>query len=52
MSAYLVNEDTLDLLASVANWSRDGLWLYRGEDTLPPRSELETGESEIGRAHV
>ena len=47
MSAYLVNEDTLDLLASVANWSRDGLWLYRGENTLPPRSELETGESGI-----
>lgn len=47
MSAYLVNDDTLDLLASVANWSRDGLWLYRGENTLPPRSELETSDNGI-----
>ena len=45
MSAYLVSNDTLDLLASVASWSRDDLFLYRGENTLPPRSELETSEN-------
>ena len=41
MSAFMVNEDTLDLLASVAGWRRDDLWVYVGEDTLPPRGELQ-----------
>ena len=44
MSAYMVNEDTLDLLASVTLWDREGLWLYPKANTLPPRSELETSE--------
>ena len=47
MSAYMVNEDTLDLLASVTLWDRSGLWLYAGENTLPPRSELETSVNGI-----
>lgn len=42
MSAYLVNDDTLDLLASVADWRRDGLFLFKQDSTLPPRSEIET----------
>jgi hypothetical protein len=47
MSAYMVNEDTLDLLASVAIWSNQGLFMYAGEGTLPPRGELEyAGEGE------
>lgn len=47
MSAYMVNEDTLDLLASVAVWSNHGLFVYAGEGTLPPRGELEyAGEGE------
>lgn len=42
MSAYLVGEDTLDLLASVAEWGRsEGLFVYFGEDILPPRSDLK-----------
>jgi hypothetical protein len=41
MSAYMVNEDTLDLIASVAVWSNHGLFVYAGEGTLPPRGELE-----------
>lgn len=40
MSAYMVNEDTLDLLASVTTWDRSGLFLYVKPGTLPPRSEL------------
>lgn len=40
MSAYLVNEDTLDLLASVAEWGREDLFVYFSDDTLPPRSDL------------
>jgi len=47
MSAYMVNEDTLDLLASVAIWSNHGLFMYAGKSTLPPRGELEyAGDSE------
>ena len=47
MSAYMVNEDTLDLLASVAVWSNHGLFIYVKEGTLPPRGELEyAGEGE------
>ncbi|NBV43149.1 hypothetical protein EBR96_10355 [bacterium] len=48
MSAYMVNEDTLDLLASVASWSRRGLFLHNGGDVLPPRSNIpfaSAGES-------
>lgn len=41
MSAYMVNEDTLDLLASVAVWSNHGLFIYAGENILPPRGDLE-----------
>jgi hypothetical protein len=40
MSAFMCNEDTLDLLASVTSWRRDDLWVYVGEDTLPPRGEI------------
>lgn len=47
MSAYMVNEDTLDLLASVASWSREGLFLYVKNGTLPPRGEIRyEGEGE------
>jgi len=47
MSAYMVNEDTLDLIASVAVWSNHGLFIYAQEGTLPPRGELEyAGEGE------
>jgi hypothetical protein len=47
MSAYMVNEDTLDLIASVAIWSNHGLFIYASEGTLPPRGELEyAGEGE------
>lgn len=41
MSAYLVNEDTLDLLASVAGWRREDLWVYMSEDILPPRGDIQ-----------
>ena len=41
MSAFMVNEDTLDLLASVAGWRREGLWVYMSEDILPPRGEIQ-----------
>ena len=40
MSAFMVNEDTLDLLASVVSWRREDLWVYVSEDTLPPRGNL------------
>lgn len=47
MSAYMVNEDTLDLIASVAVWSNQGLFIYAQEGTLPPRGDLEyAGEGE------
>lgn len=47
MSAYMVNEDTLDLIASVVVWSNHGLFIYAEEGTLPPRGELEyAGEGE------
>lgn len=47
MSAYMVNEDTLDLLASVTVWSNHGLFIYAGEGSLPPRGNLEyAGEGE------
>jgi hypothetical protein len=46
MSAYMVNEDTLDLLASVALWGREGLFVYFYEDTLPPRSDLTAVRNE------
>lgn len=43
----MVNEDTLDLIASVAIWSNQGLFIYASEGTLPPRGELEyAGEGE------
>lgn len=47
MSAFMVNEDTLDLIASVAVWSNHGLFLYVRPGTLPPRGELSfPGERE------
>jgi hypothetical protein len=47
MSAYMVNEDTLDLIASVAVWSNHGLFIYASEGTLPPRGEITfAGEGE------
>jgi hypothetical protein len=41
MSAFMVNEDTLDLLASVAGWRREDLWVYKTEEILPPRGDLQ-----------
>jgi hypothetical protein len=41
MSAFMVNEDTLDLLASVAEWRREDLWVYVTDDILPPRGDLQ-----------
>ena len=46
MSAYMVSEDTLDLLASVAGWGREGLFVFFSEDTLPPRSDLTAVRNE------
>lgn len=47
MSAFMVNEDTLDLIASVAVWQNHGLFLYVRPGTLPPRGELSfPGERE------
>jgi hypothetical protein len=46
MSAFMVSEDTLDLLASVAGWGRDRLFIYAGEDILPPRSDLPANMGE------
>lgn len=41
MSAYLVSNDTLDLLASIPTLEISGnLDIYVKEDTLPPRSDL------------
>lgn len=40
MSAYLVNEDTLDLLASIVSWQADRWDLYIEEGILPPRGDL------------
>jgi hypothetical protein len=40
MSAFMINEDSLDLLASVASWTREGVFLYNRGDVLPPRSEI------------
>lgn len=40
MSAFMVSEDTLDLLASVAGWGRDPMFIYAREGILPPRSDL------------
>jgi hypothetical protein len=40
VSAYMVSDDTLDLLASVAGWGREPLFIYAGEGILPPRSDL------------
>lgn len=41
MSAFMVNDDTLDLLASVASWSRDGIWVHNSGRVLPPRGEIK-----------
>ena len=47
MSAYMVNEDTLDLISSVTVWQNHGLFLYVKPGTLPPRGELSyPGEGE------
>ena len=46
MSAFMVSEDTLDLLASVAGWGRDRLYIYAGEGLLPPRSDLPANMGE------
>ncbi len=44
MSAYLVNDDTLDLLTSALLWSNNPLAVRvqhpAGPDTLPPRGDL------------
>ena len=48
MSAYMVNEDTLDLIASAATWGNRDLFLYVEAGTLPPRGEISfpnVGES-------
>jgi hypothetical protein len=43
----MVNEDTLDLIASVTVWQNHGLFLYVKPGTLPPRGELSyPGEGE------
>lgn len=47
MSAYMVNDDTLDLLASISSWTREGLWIYAKESTYPPRSLIETAAGGI-----
>lgn len=47
MSAFMVSEDTLDLLASVAQWGKQyeqGLNVRVSDDTLPPRSAIERKE--------
>jgi hypothetical protein len=41
MSAFMVSEDTLDLLASVAGWGRDDLWVYVEDSVLPPRGSIQ-----------
>lgn len=46
MSAFMVNEDTLDLLASVAGWGREPLYIYAGGGVLPPRSDLPANMGE------
>lgn len=40
MSAFMVNDDHLDLLASVTEWYREDLWVYFSDEMLPPRSDL------------
>lgn len=41
MSAYLVGNDHLDLIASAPHWSKEGgVWLYARQGILPPRSDL------------
>lgn len=40
MSAYMVGNDHLDLLASAVEWYREDLWVYFSDETLPPRSDL------------
>lgn len=42
----MVEEDHLDLLASVTEWKGEGLFVFFGEDILPPRSALEAKKSE------
>ena len=47
MSAYMVNEDTLDLIASAATWGNKDLFIFIYPGTLPPRSDLTfPGEGE------
>lgn len=48
MSAFMVNDDTLDLLASVASWSRDGLWVHNSGAILPPRGEIKYPQATRG----
>jgi hypothetical protein len=56
MSAYLVGEDHLDLLASAVEWNREGLFVVFYDEMLPPRSDLpaERGEGNYykGEAHA
>jgi hypothetical protein len=43
----MVNEDTLDLIASASTWGNRDLFLYVNPGTLPPRSDLTfPGEGE------
>lgn len=46
MSAFMVNDDHLDLLASVVEWGREGVYIYFSDEILPPRSDLEVTRGE------
>jgi len=56
MSAYLVNSDTLDLIASAATlYGRDssgGLYVYLDEQTTPPTQGLELVTDGYGTRYV
>ena len=58
MSAYLVDDDTLDLLASfMARWSNDhhsdGVTFYLADDVLPPRTDgIEIETDQFGNRRV
>ena len=56
MSAYLVNSDTLDLIASAATlYGRDssgGLYVYLDEQTTPPTQGLELVTTDGGTRYV
>jgi len=46
MSAFMANDDHLDLLASVVEWGREGIYVYFSDEMLPPRSDLEATRGE------